>query len=225
MSDDLKEIVGIVLFISSLFGTFISFFAMKFSVTFICLALLIISIVLLIRVAIKNKKKNRENELRLHQMKVNNQTPISQVFGTHVSGLPIPAQTQIKLTVFRGMIFINHMVDTNSFWGQKRFGTFEFKLPVEKLISIDVVTQSQIEYIQKQSLSRSVAGGLLFGDIGILLGGMPQSRKIEHVEKFLVISYESENQIHLIVLQVPQPEKAVASINQYIPFRPKSIEL
>lgn len=225
MSDIFKECGRICLFVVSLFGTLASFFALKFSMMLIFFCFLIISIVLLVRAALQNKKKKHEDELQSHLMKANNQIPIFEAFGVHINGLPIPPRMQIKLTVFRGMIFINNMIHVDSFGIQKQFGTFEFKIPIEKLISMDVVTQSQIEYIQKQSLSRAVTGGLLFGDVGALLGGMPQSKKIEHIEKFLAISYESENKIQIIILQIPQPEKAIASTNQYISFRHKSIEL
>lgn len=222
MSDSLKEYGRIILFSIGFFGTLIAFFSMNFPAMFICFGIFIISVVLLIIASLNKKKKKHQDELQAHQMKLNNQIPVFESFGSHVNGLPIPTEMQIKLTVFREMIFLNN-IDTVG--GKKQFGAFEFRIPIEKLISMDVATQSQIEYIQKQSLSCAVVGALLFGDIGALLGGMPRTQAVEHTEKFFVISYESTNGIQLIVLKLPKPENAILSIKQYIPFKQKIVEL
>lgn len=97
MSDTLREIGRISLFIVSSFGTFASFFALKFSATIIFFCFLIISIILLIRASLQKKKKKHEDELQAHLMIINHQLPIFEGFGTHINGLPIPSKMQINL--------------------------------------------------------------------------------------------------------------------------------
>lgn len=153
--------------------------------------------------------------LQAQQQQLNIQNNIAPIIATpskHYSGLPIAVNSACQLTIFQDMIYFNS-------------GTMEFKLPMERIISMDIATKSQVEYIQKQNLSRAVAGGLLFGDVGVLLGGMPQSEPVERTESFLVITYSKEETIQFITLGNLDCGKVIYAVSQYIRFQRKSFEL
>lgn len=164
-------------------------------------------------IAKKHKKEIQRLQAQQQQLDIqNNIAPIIVTPCKHYNGLPIATNSACRLTIFQDMIYFNS-------------GSMEFKIPMDRVISMDIATKSQVEYIQKQSLSRAVAGGLLFGDVGVLLGGMPKSRAVERTESFLVITYNKGELIQFITLSEADCNKVISAVSQYVQFQRKSIEL
>lgn len=158
------------------------------------------------------RQQNLKAQKHIFDVKNNISPIVEDIFCKHCNGLPIGENSPCRLTIFQDMVYFY-------------CGTMEFKIPMERVISMDIATKSQIEYIQKQSLSRAVAGGLLFGDVGALLGGMPQSKAIEKTESFLVITYRKEEAIQFVTLGNLECNKVLSAVSQYIQFQRKSIQL
>lgn len=66
-----------------------------------------------------------------------------------------------------------------------------FKIDASRIISLDVITEKNIIDKQKSVVGRGIAGSILFGDVGLLLGGLSGAGKKqkEISDYFFVISY------------------------------------
>lgn len=137
--------------------------------------------------------------------------PIFESNCTHISGLAsFTAEGKIRIYVDR----IHFTVA----------GT-HYELPLERIRSADILTQKQTEYITTQKLGRAVLGGLIFGDIGALIGSMPKSTAIETTEENLVISYTKEDNIEFIVLKNLPCNKVIHAIEQNAILAPIHVDL
>ena len=64
----------------------------------------------------------------------------------------------------------------------------------------DVCLKTDID-IQKQYVSSSggaIAGGLLFGPVGALIGGRTKQKKIKNVSTYLIITYTNDDEIKYV---------------------------
>ncbi len=139
------------------------------------------------------------------------EAPISIYDCTHVNGL-VQFSGEGELRIF---------VDRLEF----SVGGTQYTLPIERIISADILTQKQTEYIITQKLSHAVLGGLVFGDVGALIGGMPKSKAIETTEENLVITYEKDEEAKFIVLKNLPCEKVIRTIKQYVHLKPQHVDL
>lgn len=161
----------------------------------------------------KHKKEIQRLQVQQQQLAIQNNTaPIVAVSCKHFNGLPIAAHSACRLVIFQDRLYVYS-------------GTMEFRMPIERIISMDIATKSQVEYILKQDFSRAAVGGWLFGDVGAIIGGMPQSQEIERTEDFLVITYNKEEAIQFITLGDVDGRQVIAEASKYIRFQPKRIEL
>jgi len=77
-----------------------------------------------------------------------------------------------------------------------------YKIQAEKVISLDIITEKNIEEKSKSVVGRGIAGAVLFGPAGLLLGGMSGiGNKTKTKIKFLFcISYsDKENEVKNII--------------------------
>lgn len=97
--------------------------------------------------------------------------------------------------------FVRISFDENDLLLEEAFGVFKikvfntFRLNADKIITMDVITEKNIEEKQKSVFGRGVAGAVLFGEIGLLLGGLSGTGKKQRAvnDYFFVISYYGKN--------------------------------
>lgn len=149
----------------------------------------LISTVVSLPYAIKESKKTREVEKqREMQLKYTNQIPLYSGSLEHRSGLPVAPGINCKLTVF------NDRIDIMCSGGT-------FNIPKERVLAFDSLDEKQLEYVSKQSISKALAGGMLLGGVGAILGGMPKVSAREYKTPYLAIIYKAKDQeINSIVL-------------------------
>lgn len=147
-----------------------------------------------------------------HKKEMKNGTaPIFESKCTHLSGLAsFVAEGNIKVFTDR--------VEFSA-------GNTHYSLPINRIVSADIMTQKQTEYITTQKLSRAVLGGLVFGDIGVLIGGAPKSEAVEITEKNLVITYTKDDDVQFIVLKNLPCNKVIRAIEQNVNLSPRHVEL
>lgn len=70
------------------------------------------------------------------------------------------------------------------------------KLPFEKLSNIGLVTQTDVINSSKNVVGRSVAGGLFFGGLGAIIGGMSAMtpKRTMSIEYYIVLNYYDNQQ-------------------------------
>ena len=86
------------------------------------------------------------------------------------------------------------IVEKTGFLKNKEAQTF--CLALNKIISMDIITKENIEEKQKSVVGRGVAGALLFGPAGAIVGGISGTgtKKTKKSESVLVISYYGKNE-------------------------------
>lgn len=153
----------------------------------------------------------KKSDKKQKQKIANGILPILESNCTHISGLAsFVAEGTIKV-----------FVDKLKF----SVGGIYYSLPIERIVSAEIMTQKQTEYITTQKLSRAVLGGLVFGDIGALIGGMPKSEAIETTEENLVITYTKDDDVEFIVLKNLPCKKVIRAIEQNVDLKPRHIDL
>jgi len=103
------------------------------------------------------------------------------VFGKfkHTIGLNLPENTMCILHLYLQGITINANGVT-------------FNIPRDRILNISVKTD---EEIQKQLVSNAggaIAGGIMFGPLGAMIGGRPKEKKIITHKQYLIFIYEKD---------------------------------
>jgi len=78
----------------------------------------------------------------------------------------------------------------------------EFTLDSAKMLDVSVMTAKQIQQQYVSSAGGAIAGALLLGPLGAVLGGSVSKRKITSKSRYLVISYLSGEEVKYIVFDV-----------------------
>ena len=103
----------------------------------------------------------------------------------HVNGLPIPENVLCEVFSYPDRI------DFNS-------GTTEIKLPKEKITDISIKTDTEIQQQLVSSAGGAIAGAMLFGSLGAIIGGRVKTKKVKTTTNYLIITYKSENELKYI---------------------------
>ena len=103
----------------------------------------------------------------------------------HVNGLPIPENVLCEVFSYPDRI------DFKS-------GTTEIKLPKEKITDISIKTDTEIQQQLVSSAGGAIAGAMLFGSLGAIIGGRIKTKKVKTTTNYLIITYKSENELKYI---------------------------
>lgn len=118
----------------------------------------------------------------------------------HVNGLPIPEN--VLCEVFSYPDRINF-----------KSGTTEIKLPKEKITDISIKTDTEIQQQLVSSAGGAIAGAMLFGSLGAIIGGRVKTKKVKTTTNYLIITYKSENELKYIGFDIqnnpPSADKLV----------------
>ena len=93
----------------------------------------------------------------------------------HVNGLPIPENVLCEV-----------------------FSYPEIKLPKEKITDISIKTDTEIQQQLVSSAGGAIAGAMLFGSLGAIIGGRVKTKKVKTTTNYLIITYKSENELKYI---------------------------
>lgn len=139
--------------------------------------LIMLPIMILIIVGIVNaskKKKARKAELQ--------QSGLLQYSAFHhVNGLPIPE---------------NLLCEIRSYGDRLDFkaGTTNIKLPREKITDMCIKTDTEIQDQVVSSVGGAIAGGMMFGALGAIIGGRAKNKKMQTITQYLIITYTEEHE-------------------------------
>lgn len=84
----------------------------------------------------------------------------------------------------------------------------EFTLETTKLIDVSVMTQTDIQKQYVSSAGGAIAGALLLGPLGAIIGGSPSKKSIKSKQKYLVFSYRSNDETNYIVFDITKDTAA-----------------
>lgn len=124
------------------------------------------------------------------------------VTGEHMAGLPL-AQTAICIVTFED--------DGVSFYSSGN----TFNLSYDKVTAMDFKTSTEIQKTYTSSVGGAVAGAVLFGPLGAMVGGRAKEKKSKTVEDFIIFTYIKDGNVDYISFRVKDGLKAMRLINQH----------
>lgn len=107
----------------------------------------------------------------------------------HISGLPIAENIVCIITSYSDKITITSNGAT-------------FNLEKKKITDVSIKTETEIQEQYVSSAGGAVGGAMLFGALGAVVGGRAKKKKTKTVNKYLIISYMSDEELKFIVFDV-----------------------
>jgi hypothetical protein len=107
----------------------------------------------------------------------------------HCAGLPIAENEQCEVLYCEDKI----MIESN--------GAI-FNLELNKVIDMTVTTDTEVQRQMVSSAGGAVAGALMFGVVGALIGGRAKTKEIKKVTYLLIITYEKEDKTEYIIFDL-----------------------
>ena len=140
----------------------------------------------------KTSKKNIIKEQQKDELRRQQETYQTGIYArsplVHISGLPIAENSWCNLTLYANALQFSTEKGVN------------INLACEKII--DVAKKTDVD-IQKQYVSnagKAIAGGMVFGAAGALVGGKPKEITQDNSKYYLVIAYRENNETKNIIL-------------------------
>lgn len=78
----------------------------------------------------------------------------------------------------------------------------EFTLDASKMLDVSIMTSTEIQQQYVSSIGGAVAGALLLGPLGAIIGGSASKKKITNKRKYLIFTYISTDETKYIVFDV-----------------------
>lgn len=98
----------------------------------------------------------------------------------------------------------------------------EFNLPTEKLIDVSVMTNTEIQKQYVSSAGGAVAGALLLGPVGAILGGSASKRSVRTNTKYLIFTYRDGEQSKYILFDVTKKVSAAKKFEKRFKYLKKT---
>lgn len=129
----------------------------------------VVSLIVGVFLWISSNKKPKEKK----EKKENNPKPIQVL---HVEGLPLAEKTLCSLSLVDNTLVISG-------------GGSEFVLNTSQIGAAEVKTDVEIAHIVTSSAAKGIAGGLLFGPIGLVVGSRAKSKEKRTATPYLILNY------------------------------------
>ena len=137
--------------------------------------LIIIPIIVLVIVGIKKaNKKKKAQKAELQQSGL-----LLYMAFDHVNGLPIPENFSCEIKSYQDRLDF-------------KAGTTNIKLPREKITDMCIKTDTEIQNQTVSSVGGAIAGGVMFGTLGAIIGGRVKTKKVKTTTQYLIITYTGE---------------------------------
>lgn len=141
---------------------------------FIFIFILFILVIFCIRMIIVNSKARKKNLAELKADGVFIHTAFN-----HVNGLPIAENLLCEIKSYQDRL-------------EFKAGTTNIKLPREKITDMCIKTDLDIQKQAVSSIGGAIAGGMMFGPLGAIIGGRAKNKEVKTVTQYLIITYTGE---------------------------------
>lgn len=148
----------------------------------------LIVILIIFGIVSKSKRNKAQKEQKLREIEMGIQ--VSGLF-EHFYGLPLSDGVQLKC-----------------YWCNDRVAFVAngstFNLPFENLIDVCVKSDVEIQKEYVTSTKKAIAGAVLFGAVGAVIGSKPKVKEVRTSTSYLIFTYKSKegNQVKYVALKV-----------------------
>ena len=143
----------------------------------IIMAILLLIIIFCIRMAIVTSKAKKQGKVLIKEQQAQGMS--IHIFAKHVNGLPIAENLVCQIYSFPDKLEI-------------RSGTTNITLSRNKITDMCIKTDTEIQQQTVSSVGGAVAGAVLFGPLGAVIGGRAKNKTTKTVNHYLIITYTNE---------------------------------
>lgn len=151
--------------------------------------------------------RNKDKAYAISQMD-SGVAPICDLKMTLLSGLPSAMGAECRLVARKDTVTL-------------MCGGRTYNIGMSQVRGIETFMEKETMKEFKMRPGRAIAGGILFGPVGAIIGGMPKSSDMEATDRmFFVLNYEnSAGEVAFILLESPdfKIEKCMEDFQRYIP--------
>lgn len=97
-----------------------------------------------------------------------------------IDGLPLPTGTRCLVSVYADVLAIEAL-------GQR------FTLNQRRIFNVSVSTVKQLQKQYVSSVGGAIAGGLLLGPLGAIIGGSAKQKNVKSFDRFLIFAYTDDS--------------------------------
>lgn len=97
----------------------------------------------------------------------------------HVNGLPIPENLLCEVFSYPDLI-------------EFKAGSTNIKLARKKITDMCIKSDTEIQNQVVSSVGGAIAGGMMFGALGAIIGGRVKNKKVKTITQYLIITYTGE---------------------------------
>lgn len=121
----------------------------------------------------------------------------------HISGLPIVEDALCEVYSFPDRLDF-------------KAGTTEITLSKDKITDMSIKTDTEIQNQAVSSVGGAVAGAMLFGAIGAVIGGRAKNKKVKTVTKYLIITYLGDTEPKFVIFDIKNnPQSADKLVKEF----------
>lgn len=129
----------------------------------------------------KSRKKMKSNSIKKESIVIG--------MYNHISGLQLAENTSCRLFIHDDKILIE---------GQG----IKFNLYKEKILDVCIKTETEIQKQYVSSIGGAIAGGVMFGTLGAIIGGRVKEKKSKGTTKYLIYTYKKDDTIDYISFDI-----------------------
>lgn len=169
---------------------------------------------------IEARRQAAEQERLVHQQELEERNALFKCQGLHVYGLPVAEDAQVICYWCRDKV----LFETS--------GT-SFNLSFDKLTDVASKTDKEIQIAnttQEQYVSstgRAVAGYMLLGTVGAVIGGRARKKKVssttiisKSVEHYLIFTYVDDNEVKCVAFEIFNTNDAKRFVDEFQKIKP-----
>lgn len=156
----------------------------------IILGVLIMFVILCVVMVVKTSKIRKENKLKIQKRKDESGAYYNTSL-IHATGLPVSEGTLCDLFLCPDKVEI----ECN---GNK------FNLDKSKITDVSMKTDVEIQKQYVSSAGGAIAGAVMFGALGAIIGGRAKEKKSETIYTYLIFTYKKDEELNYISFDVTQ---------------------
>jgi len=139
-----------------------------------------------------NPRKKKENKKELRET---GPDILARISAHHVEGLPLSEKTFCELVMTPDKLSITG-------------GGTAFSIMIPQLRAAEIKTDTEVANIVNSSAAKGIAGGLLFGPIGLVVGSRAMSKEKRSYTHYLILNYvNSTGEIAAVMFEVDDSDE------------------